>query len=266
MDVPQAHLLPVPAQVLQAPKHWQRVSFLSDVHLQASQAATLAAWEDAVRQCDADALFILGDLFEVWIGDDSALQTDSFEAHCLEVLRSCSAQRPVYFMHGNRDFLFGPTAAERSGVELLQDPTLLAWGQTRTLLSHGDALCVDDLPYQAFRAQVRHSEWQAKFLAQPLQARRDQAAAMRSRSEANKQTATYVDVDWPTAENWLSAAHAQLLVHGHTHQPAHEQHGQLARLVLSDWEAQSQPARLEMVDLRLSNDQASLHITRRSLV
>jgi len=259
MNVPQATLLQLPA-------HWQRVALLSDVHLQASEPQTLAAWEKALHNCTADALFILGDLFEVWVGDDSALEPGSFEAYGLEVLRQCSAQRAVYFMHGNRDFLFGPQAAALSGVQLLQDPTVLAWGQTRTLLTHGDTLCVDDLPYLAFRTQVRHSDWQNRFLAQPLQARRDQAAAMRAKSEANKQNAGYVDVDWPTAQTWLQAAHAKLLIHGHTHKPAHEQHGAYERLVLSDWEAQAKPARLDMVELTLSENQASMNITRRSLV
>ena len=256
MDVPQA-------QLLLAPAHWQRISFLSDVHLQASEPATRAAWEAAVRGCTSDALFILGDLFEVWVGDDSAEQTDAFEAHALAVLRHCSAQRPVYLIHGNRDFLFGHKAALRGGVQLLPDPTVFTWGQTRTLLSHGDALCVDDLPYQAFRAQVRHSDWQQRFLAQPLPTRRDQAAAMRASSEAKKQNTGYVDLDWPTAKRWMHEAQATLLIHGHTHRPAYEQDGALARLVLSDWDAQASPPRAEMVELTLSKDQRALNIERR---
>ncbi len=251
---------------LAAPAHWRSVSLLSDVHVQVSEPATLAAWEQALHHCTADALFILGDLFEVWVGDDAALEAASFEAHCLQVLRACSAQRPTFFMHGNRDFLFGPQAAAQSGLQILSDPTVLVWGHTRTLLTHGDTLCVDDLPYQAFRQQVRHSDWQEKFLAQPLQERRAQAAAMRARSEANKQVAGYVDVDKPTAEQWLKDAKAPLLIHGHTHKPTHDKLGALERIVLSDWEANAQPARLEMVDLRLNEDQASLQITRRSLV
>lgn len=250
---------------LTAPAHWRSVSLLSDVHLQASAPATLAAWEQALQNCTADALFILGDLFEVWVGDDAALEAGSFEAHCLQVLRACSAQRPTYFMHGNRDFLLGRQAANLGGLQLLSDPTVLVWGHTRSLLTHGDALCVDDLPYQAFRQQVRHSDWQEKFLTQPLHERRAQAAAMRARSEANN-LKSYVDVDKPTAEHWLHAAKAQLLIHGHTHKPTLDKLGADERLVLSDWEAIAQPARLEMVELHLREDLASLQITRRSLV
>jgi UDP-2,3-diacylglucosamine hydrolase len=255
----------LPFSELNAPASCRRLAFLSDVHLQVTEGATLAAWEQALHHCQADALFILGDLFEVWVGDDAALEANSFEAHCLQVLRTCSAQRPVYFMHGNRDFLLGPQAAALSGMHLLDDPTVLVWGHTRTLLTHGDALCVDDLPYQAFRQQVRHSDWQQTFLAQPLHERRAQAAAMRSRSEANKQTAGTTDVDKPTAQAWLHAAQAQLLIHGHTHQPTLEKSGAMQRLVLSDWEATAQPARLEMVELTLGENEVSLQIERKSL-
>ena len=239
---------------LQAAPHWQEVALLSDIHLHPSEPETAAAWDKALTSCTADALFILGDLFEVWVGDDA---DDDFERHCLEVLHRCSTQRAVYLMHGNRDFLFGQQAAQRAGVQLLADPTVLVWGNTRTLLTHGDALCVDDLPYQTFRTEVRSDAWQTRFLSQPLSERRALAAAMRAQSESQKKI---VDIDRPTSEAWLQAAQASLLVHGHTHQPCYEKWSDKgnghanshARLVLSDWDAKAKPARLEMVSLRRS--------------
>ena len=253
---------------LQAAPHWREVALLSDVHLQPGEPKTAQAWEKALASCTADALFILGDLFEVWVGDDA---DNDFERHCLEVLHRCSTQRAVYLMHGNRDFLFGQHAAQRAGVQLLADPTVLVWGDTRTLLTHGDALCVDDLPYQTFRAEVRTDAWQTRFLSQPLSERRALAAAMRAQSESQKKI---VDIDRPTAEAWLQAAQASLLIHGHTHQPCYEKWSDRgkgnatsqARLVLSDWHADAKTPRLEMVSLRRSTQHAgALDISRQPL-
>lgn len=250
-----------PLSELIAPAHWQEVALLSDVHLQASEAATFQAWQTALLGCQADAVFILGDLFEVWVGDDAA-QGQTFEAACLALLRSVSAQRPVYLMHGNRDFLLGAQAAAQAGLHLLADPTVLVWGQTRTLLTHGDALCVGDVPYQTFRQQVRSTDWQQRFLAQPLQVRRAQAAAMRQRSEANKQHAGYADIDLPTAQAWLQAARSACLIHGHTHQPSHDQWDGVERWVMSDWDALATPARGELLTLRLSTEPGRLQVQR----
>lgn len=244
------------AQLLQAPAHWRSIEVLSDVHLQASEPANFAAWQGALQACQADALFILGDLFEVWVGDDTLDERDSFESRCVAVLRACSAQRPVYLMHGNRDFLFGQAAAQHAGVELLSDPTVLLWGHTRTLLTHGDALCIDDAPYQAFRAQVRQASWQTAFLALPLAQRREMAAQMRAQSASHKQQAKFVDVDLALAAQWLNAAQASTLIHGHTHQPQHQAWGHYQRHVLSDWDASTQKPRLQMMRLSLDQDQA----------
>ena len=251
-------LLPQPVPCVQAPPHWQRVDFISDLHLDPSEPATFDAWAQHMAHTPADALFILGDLFEVWVGDDTQ---DPFALHCLALLKATAQRMPVYFMCGNRDFLVGPELLKFTGMRGLSDPTLLDFGSadgitpTRILLSHGDALCLDDHDYLAFRAQVRQPEWQANFLAKPLAERQAYARSVRNTSEARKQSNThnpdfagYADVDTPAATAWLSAADAQVLLHGHTHKPAvHDLGHGLSRWVLSDWHADAKPPRLETV-------------------
>jgi UDP-2,3-diacylglucosamine hydrolase len=206
---------------LVAPSHWRTVDFLSDLHLQASEPDTLAAWHHYLQTTPADALFILGDLFEVWVGDDALDDPGSFESQACALLQAASRQRALFFLHGNRDFLIGPGFAQHTGATLLHDPTVLVWQGQRLLLSHGDALCLDDVDYQRFRVQARSVQWQEHFLAQPLAQRRAQARGIRAESEARKQSgAVYADVDGPAAIAWLQAARATTLVHGHTHRPA----------------------------------------------
>lgn len=194
----------------------------------------------------ADALFILGDLFEAWVGDDAAAEP-GFEADCAAVLRATARRIPVFFLAGNRDFLVGAGLAQSTGMTLLADPTVLVFGTHRWLLSHGDALCLDDTDYLAFRAQVRDPAWQARFLARPLAERRAVARGLRAESEQLKATdRVYADVDPPAALAWLRAAGARVLVHGHTHKPAeHALDAQHRRVVLTDWDADAAPPRLE---------------------
>lgn len=251
-------LLPQPVPSVQAPLHWQRVDFISDLHLDVSEPATFDAWAKHMAHTPADALFILGDLFEVWVGDDTQ---DPFALQCMAALKTTSQRMPVFFICGNRDFLVGPDLFNATGVQGLSDPTLLDLGsdegatRTRILLSHGDALCLDDHDYLAFRAQVRQPEWQAAFLAKPLAERQTYARSVRSASEARKQShaqdpgfAGYADVDTQAAIEWLYAVDAQVLLHGHTHKPAMHDLGQgLTRWVLSDWDADAQPPRLEVL-------------------
>ncbi len=233
---------------LLAPAHWQRIEFISDLHLSPAQPATLEAWLRYLGATRADALFILGDLFEVWIGDDAA-DEPGFEADCSAALQRAARQRPVFVMHGNRDFLIGPHWCERTGVQRLDDPTTLdAFGQ-RWLLSHGDALCLEDHDYQAFRAQVRSDAWQRDFLARPLIERRAIARGMRDASEARKRSSAqttgdplWADVDAAAAVQWLTRAGASTLIHGHTHRPRqHDLQNGLQRLVLSDWHLDEAP-------------------------
>lgn len=237
---------------LAAPSHWRTVDFISDLHLQASEPATVDAFTHYLAHTGADALFILGDLFEVWVGDDAMAETGSFEAQGCAALKAAAQRMPVYFMHGNRDFLAGQGFAQHCGITLLGDPTVLAFAGQRYLLSHGDLLCIDDVDYQRFRVQARSSAWQQQFLSQPLAARRQQARGIRQESEARKQSgASYADVDHAAAIAWLHAAGAHTLIHGHTHKPAtHTLAPGLQRVVLSDWDAAALPPRLET--LRLS--------------
>ena len=198
----------------------------------------------------ADALFLLGDLFEAWPGDDAAREP-GFEQDCVAVLRAASERLPLFFLAGNRDFLVGPALAEAAGLTLLADPTVFSFGHQRWLLSHGDALCLDDAEYLAFRAQVRDAQWQRDFLAQPLAQRRAIVRAIRSESEERRQSGReYADVDTRAALAWLAAADASVLVHGHTHRPAdHALDATHWRIVLTDWDADAVPPRMQALRL-----------------
>ncbi len=155
-------------------------------------------------------------------------------------------------MHGNRDFLLGAAFTKESGVTLLDDPCVLAFGNVRWLLSHGDALCLDDGDYQRFRTQVRSEAWQHDFLSRPLDQRQAIARGLRDASDARRHSGVvYGDVDAAAARAWLGNAGAATLIHGHTHRPADHDLGQgLRRVVLSDWDCAATPARAQV--LRLS--------------
>lgn len=242
---------------LQAPAHWRVVDFISDLHLQASEPETVQAWRDYVTQTRADAVFMLGDLFEVWVGDDGLDGDDEdarFERDCVATLHAAGEHRTLFLMHGNRDFLLGAAAARRAHCTLLSDPTALHFAGRWWLLSHGDALCLDDREYMAFRAQVRTEAWQQTFLAQPLAQRRQIARGLRQHSEERKRSGvTYADVDALLARDWLQGAQARTLIHGHTHKPADHVLGPgLMRHVLSDWDLAARPPRAEVLRLRLS--------------
>lgn len=252
-----------------APAHWRAVDFISDLHLQAGDPATFDAWQQllqAQHSQRADALFILGDLFEVWVGDDvlpstaapgSRTEADDhrFWRTCAAVLRTYNQHTPVFFMHGNRDFLFGTAALSACGMQGLPDPTVLVFQAQRWLLSHGDALCIDDTDYMRFRAMVRQPDWQRDFLAKPLSEREAIARSLRQQSQAHKAGTTgdstrWSDVDEPTARDWLQRSDCNTLIHGHTHRPAQHDLGDgLQRIVLSDWDLNAQPQRAEVLRL-----------------
>lgn len=257
---------------LRAPAHWQAVDFFSDLHLQASDQATFAGWRRHLLRppaTRASALFILGDLFEVWIGDDALLPHPDddehperhFQRECMSLLHEHARHTPTYFMAGNRDFLLGPAALKAAGMVGLPDPTVLVLHEQRWLLSHGDALCVADVDYQAFRAEVRSPAWQQAFLHRPLAEREALARELRARSEARKteqahDPALWADVDADAARQWLLQADATTLIHGHTHRPATHALGErkgapLQRVVLSDWDLAARPPRADL--LRLSD-------------
>lgn len=249
-----------PLAELQARPDWRTVDFISDLHLSADAPATFTAWQAYLRSTPADAVFILGDLFEVWVGDD-VVSTDfrqqpdaSFENRCAHVLHQAARRKALFFMHGNRDFLVGPALMAQCGATLLDDPTVLIFADQRWLLSHGDALCLDDTDYMQFRQQVRSLAWQQAFLAKPLAERQAIARDIRQQSEARKRSnAPYVDVDAGAARQWLHAANASCLIHGHTHQPATHQLGDgLRRVVLSDWDLAARTPRADVLRLTAS--------------
>lgn len=240
------------AEELSAAPAWRTVDFLSDLHLDPGHEATVQVLAGYLARTPADAIFLLGDLFEVWVGDDAIDERGSFESECCALLAQAARRRPLFFMHGNRDFLVGEGFTRRTGIPVLADPTALQFAGRRWLLSHGDALCLQDVEYQRFRALARNPQWQAQLLARPLAERRAQGRSARSESEARKQagTAPYADVDAAAAVRWLRAARAGALIHGHTHLPAdHALAPGLARHVLTDWDLEATPPRAGVLRL-----------------
>lgn len=242
---------------LHAPSHWRHVDFISDLHLQSDAPQTFLVWGQYLQQTAADAIVILGDLFEVWVGDDvlagsHGIPSASFEKQCVQMLRDAAQRTNIYIMRGNRDFLMGEALMKACACTLLEDPCVLEFGMQRWLLTHGDALCLDDKAYMGFRAIVRSAQWQAEFLKKPLQERLDLARNMRAQSESLKQAGTvYADVDPAAALLCLQANQAAHLIHGHTHRPGHHRiDAGHERWVLSDWDADAKPPRAEV--LRLS--------------
>lgn len=236
------------------------MDLISDLHLQANEPATAAAWRHYLAQGGFDALFILGDLFEVWVGDDVLGTSDDAPDHrflrdCAVALQAASRHATVFVMRGNRDFLLGPGFAQHCGITLLDDPCVLEWGHTRWLLTHGDAWCLEDTAYQTFRATVRSDAWQDAFLQRPLAERETVARQLREASEARKSMAQsegtpFADVDTATALRWLEQTGAHHLIHGHTHRPGvHALGANHQRIVLSDWDAGAEPPRLERLSL-----------------
>lgn len=237
---------------LDAPSRWRCVDFISDLHLQASDALTFEAWSSYLQHTQADAVFILGDLFEVWIGDDILSIESGFERQCADVLRQAAARLDLYIMCGNRDFLMGAALIAHGACTLLEDPCVLSFADQRWLLTHGDALCLADTKYMQFRAQVRSADWQRDFLQKPLIERIALARAMREQSEARKRNdAVYADVDTPAAQDLLQSVRSTHMIHGHTHRPArHRLAAGSERLVLSDWDLCARPPRAEVLRLR----------------
>jgi UDP-2,3-diacylglucosamine hydrolase len=217
--------------------------FISDLHLCSSRPAITSLFLDFLEKQapQADSLYILGDLFEYWAGDDDV--DDAHHQSIIQSLKTLAASgTETFFMHGNRDFLLSGAFAQAAGISILPDPTLLTLYGKRVLLSHGDALCTDDTAYQAFRQQVRDPAWQDDFLAQPLATRKNQIESMRIRSEQEKSRKTegIMDVNAEAVEHLMRAhAYPELLIHGHTHRPDRhmlEVDGhRCERWVLGDW-------------------------------
>ncbi len=223
----------------EAPAGWRAIDFISDLHLQPSHPRTFEAFAQHLRHTPADAVFILGDLFEVWVGDDA--RHEGFEHRVVEVLKDAAGRRSLAFMAGNRDFLVGAALLQECGVTALPDPTVLRAFGEQILLTHGDALCLEDVEYQRFRAVVRTEQARSDFLARPLAERRALAAHIRAASLQHQQRdgrpETWADLDAGATVQWMRAAGTPLLVHGHTHRPATQELAPgFTRHVLSDWE------------------------------
>lgn len=215
--------------------------FIADLHLSIDEPAITAGFLRflAGEARTADALYILGDLFEVWIGDDDPSPLHRDVAAALRALTDAGV--PCYFIHGNRDFLLGRRFAKACGMQLLEEERMLEISGHRVLIMHGDTLCTDDAGYQAFRARV-HTPWiQRAFLALPLAFRRRIAARMRARSKAanSSKSMDIMDVNTEAVLQAFNRHHVQWLIHGHTHRPAiHELNANGAparRCVLGAW-------------------------------
>ncbi len=258
-------LLPIPAQVAATDRLALRAPvFVSDLHLRAQQPATLQGFLRFLEALDAETseLVILGDLFEIWAGDDSLAVAGTADATADDAVGATVAQAlhaveergiTVYLMHGNRDLLLGPAFLRASGAHLLADPAIALLGEAgseqTTLLAHGDAYCTLDLPYQAFRRQAHDARFQAAFLARPLLERRALLGQARIQSEAGKQqmAMTIMDVTGDAIVAALRGAGVRHMIHGHTHRPArHELEVDAepaTRWVLPDWDLDATPVR-----------------------
>jgi UDP-2,3-diacylglucosamine hydrolase len=216
--------------------------FVSDLHLDASAPATVQRFLGflALEARAAASLYILGDLFETWIGDDDP---DPARSQICDALRTLTASGvPVYLMCGNRDFLYGEAFERRTGVRLLADPTVATLDGQRILLTHGDLLCTDDVSYQELRSTVRDPTFKDRVSALSIEARQWMAAAARASSRAHvRQTAADImDVNAKAVITAFEATNTLTMIHGHTHRPAEHHHstanGVARRLVLAAWD------------------------------
>jgi len=222
------------------------ILFISDLHLTPQAPGVTRIFLDFLggRARAAEQLFILGDLFETWPGDDCLEDPeDSFAVHIVDALHELAVDGVrVSVMHGNRDFLLGDHFAARSGARLLPDPYILSLPAWQFVLSHGDALCTDDHDYQAFRALVRRPDWQTIFLGKSLPERKAMAIAARQKSESAKRDKAdnLMDVNAGATDDFLRAHGYATLIHGHTHRPATHAHLvdgiHVERWVLADWQ------------------------------
>lgn len=219
--------------------------FISDLHLDPQRPAVIRAFFDLLQgpARQSDALYILGDFFEVWVGDDDDAPLSRDVVDALQQLTASGV--PVFFMHGNRDFLVGEHFCRETGCQLLPDPSVVSLYGKPVLLMHGDLLCTDDTEYMAFRQQCRSEAWQQQVLAMPLEQRRAMAAKLRqdSREAASNKAEDIMDVNAQAVREALRAHGTDLLIHGHTHRPAIHRFagddGELTRVVLGDWDSES---------------------------
>jgi len=226
--------------------------FISDLHLSSTHPRSMAEFQHFAAEfaAKAEALYILGDLFEYWAGDDDL--DDIFHAQVIAALASLTRHHTrVYLLRGNRDLLMGEALAKACHATLLDDPTLIELYDTPTLLSHGDMLCTDDVDYLRYREQIHDAEFQQNFLAKPLAARKSFIEELRQRSTEAKQhkDSSIMDVNDEAVAAMLREYHYPRLIHGHTHRPARHEHDvdghTCERWVLGDWDQQGSALRVD---------------------
>jgi len=218
--------------------------FISDLHLEDSAPDRTRWLLDflAGPARSAEAVFILGDLFEYWIGDDAQTETARQVAEAIAALQEPGV--PAHFMHGNRDFLVGESYAALAGMSLLPEAVVIDLHGTPTLLMHGDSLCTDDVAYQAFRRQARNPDWQQAMLALPVaeRLRLAQTARDESREHTGKASMEIMDVNPGAVADAFREYRVRRMIHGHTHRPAHHvldlDGAHADRFVLADWYAE----------------------------
>ncbi|HHS84331.1 MAG TPA: UDP-2,3-diacylglucosamine diphosphatase [Gammaproteobacteria bacterium] len=222
----------------------RKILFISDLHLNPEQPDTGRLFIDFLQTeaSTADSLYILGDLFELWLGDDAVLPAYQPFIDALRALTDHGVS--LYVMHGNRDFLLGDRFQAMTGAQLLSDPTVIDLAGTATLLMHGDLLCTDDVAYQQFRAMVHDPEWQRALFNKSMSERLELARQLRqeSRTATGKKSTEIMDVNQQTVKDIMRSYKVHQLIHGHTHRPAQHRFdldGQPAmRFVLPEWSGQ----------------------------
>ena len=231
-----------------------RTLFISDLHLDAARPAVTAALADFLQHnSDCDALYILGDLCEAWLGDDD---DSPLVAELATVFRNFTSAGPrLYLMVGNRDFLLGEHFCQSVDAGLLADPTVIDLYGTPTLLMHGDSLCTGDEAYMEFRKTARNPAWQAELMSRSLDERRAIAAQLRAASlESNSNKAEDImDVTPSEVDRVMSEAGVSRLIHGHTHRPARHSVPSGERIVLGDWESHGWFIQATPNEINLSN-------------
>lgn len=214
--------------------------FISDCHLDANRPDISASLAEFLRNRAHEArfLYVLGDLFETWIGDDDPATE---YAEVFSCFRELSDSTDIFFLAGNRDFLFHQAGADRIAARLVKEPVYLDLGSDRVALIHGDTLCTDDAEYQRFRNMVRGDEWQDVFLSKPFGKRQQIAAELReqSKSAMQQKSMDIMDVNQQAVLDSFARFGVSTIIHGHTHRPAvHDHGGDKTRIVLGDWSPQ----------------------------
>ncbi len=221
--------------------------FISDLHLCSQRPHLLALFEHYMREIapQSQQLFVLGDLFEVWLGDDcldADLADQKIYQSVVQLFQNYAGD--LFIMHGNRDFLLGEDFMKAAKAQLIAEPYIFSIMQQKTALLHGDILCTDDTDYQAFRKMVRNPDWQQDFLALPLDKRLQIASSLRQQSQQQQKqkSMAIMDVNQNAVVEFMQGQQIQLLIHGHTHRQATHrlttQQGEAKRVVLSDWNEQ----------------------------